>query len=539
MKSVQAARYPFVTYRDRADTKNERKQMQMKKKILALLLALVMILPLVVACQNTPDEPDNTDDSTASEANTDESGTPDDSEEETKEEVAKDYLADYKEKTNGKTVTILQWQEYTMQEFDVDPNKDMSDNINNAIFKRNEAVKDRLGVTLKFIETTGNSKNMANYIDKVKSDFGSSQTEYDMFAAYSRIAPQLAYKGYVEDLNSLEPLDLSAAWWPASLIDECKVGDKVYFCSGDLSTNMLWMMTGVYFNKSLLDQYKLDYPYELVKENKWTMETLKTMSANVFNELDSKEGKTDGDFYGLTIYDDCLDALSIAGGFTSISRDASGKLVLDSNFFGEKMQNYMKFLYEWFHTSDGYFYSKSTTGARNMFKESRALFMVDRLFVAAGKDSNTDEANKEGISFGFGIVPVPMYEESQGGYGTGVGHNFTTYAISKKANDKTATAATLELLGAESYRYVTPAVFEVAMKLRYSKDDVDSEMYDLIRNSVKFELGRLMQDCISKKTSTLFKETILADSFSTKSYKSSVGTINTALTEFNKTFGLE
>lgn len=511
----------------------------MKTKILALLLALVMILPLAVACQPNPENPDESD-SNNPEATTggENSNNPDESDSETKEEVPTDYLANYKSDLSGKTVNILHWQEYTMQEFDVDANKDMSDNINNAIFKRNEAVKDRLGVKLNFIATTGNSKNMATYIDKVKADFGGSVAEYDMFAAYSRIAPQLAYNGYVEDLSSLEPMNLNAAWWPSSLIDECTIGGKTYFASGDISTNMLWMMTGTYFNKSLLAAYKLEEPYELVKEGKWTMEVLKTMTATVFEEKDNQDGRTAGDFYGLTIYDDCLDALCTAAGYTSITRDSNGALILSPEFFGESMLNFVKFIYDWFHTQDGYYYSKNTAGAREMFKEERALFMIDRLFVAAGKDSNSSSTDKSGIPFSFGIVPVPMYSESQDGYATGVGHNFTTYAISKKANEKTATAATLELMGAESYRYVTPAVYEVAMKLRYSKDDVDSEMYDYIRNSVKFELGRLMQDCISKKTSTLFKETILADSYSDKLYRTNVKPINAALEDVNTKFGL-
>ena len=43
----------------------------------------------------------------------------------------------------------------------------------------------------------------------------------------------------------------------------------------------------------------------------------------------------------------------------------------------------------------------------------------------------------------------------------------------------------------ETYRQVTPAVFETAMKLKYSAGEDDSRMYDLIRETIQIDLGRI------------------------------------------------
>lgn len=516
----------------------------MKKRILAALLCLLMVLPLLVACQNTPDVPDDSDSDSAEatkgpsasdDPSSSETNAPSDtseSESETKEEVPADYLGNYN--FNGKTVGILYWSDYTMQEFE--PTDDLSDSINKAIYSRNTAVEQRLGIKLQYDKTPGNDSKMDNYISKVKSDFASAQVSYDMYATYSRVAPQLAYTGYTADLAKLEPLDFSKAWWPKALVSECTIGDQLYFCSGDISTNMLWMMIGTFFNKKLVDTYKLDAPYDLVKEGKWTIETLKTMTANVFEELDGEEGGTDGDFYGYAIFKTNIDALGTASGYSIIKRQSDGKLALNPDYFGEKMLNTMKSIHEWFHTSDGFYYSTSAGAPRVVFREERALFLTDRLFVAAGKDSSSSENDKSAIPFDFGIVPNPKWTESQDGYCTNLGHPFTMYAISKKANDIKATATTLELMAAESYRYVTPAVFEVAMKLRYSKDSVDSEMYDYIRNSVKIELGRVMCNCIDTYTSNAFQQAITAVSFSTRTYKMKSSTLTRKINELNEKF---
>lgn len=501
-----------------------------------------MVLPLLAACQNTPDVPDDSDSGSAEATNTPSSSntaTPgetnapsDDSETEAKEEVPTDYLADYN--FNGKTVCMLYWSDYTMQEFEATDN--LSDSINSAIYNRNAAVEDRLGITLVFDKTKGNDGNMSDYIDKVKVDFASAKNIYDMYATYSRVSPQLSYAGYTADLMKLEPLDFSRSWWPKSLVNECTIYDKLFFCSGDISTNMLWMMIGTFFNKDLLEEYKLDTPYELVKEGKWTMEALQTMTANTFRELDNEDGATDGDFYGYSIYSTNIDALGTASGYSIITRDSSGNLILNSDYFGEKMINGIKSIQEWLNTSADIYTSSKAEPPRVVFRDARSLFLTDRLFVAAGKDNTSNETSKDTITFNFGVVPNPKWTEQQDGYSTNLGHPFTTYSISRKANDITATAATLELMAAESYRYVTPAVYEVAMKLRYSKDSVDSEMYDYIRNSVKIELGRVMCDCIDTYTASAFKKAVTAKSFETRSYQIKAVTIAKKLNELNEKF---
>ena len=50
------------------------------------------------------------------------------------------------------------------------------------------------------------------------------------------------------------------SWWPESLLDVVSIGDSIYFASGDASINMLHLMYGLYFNKDLLSEFRLDDP---------------------------------------------------------------------------------------------------------------------------------------------------------------------------------------------------------------------------------------------------------------------------------------
>ena len=47
----------------------------------------------------------------------------------------------------------------------------------------------------------------------------------------------------------------------------------------------------------------------------------------------------------------------------------------------------------------------------------------------------------------------------------------------------------MEALCAESYRKVTPAYYEIALKLKYSRDEETSQMLDIIKAGLKFDFG--------------------------------------------------
>ena len=94
----------------------------------------------------------------------------------------------------------------------------------------------------------------------------------------------------------------------------------------------------------------------------------------------------------------------------------------------------------------------------------------------------------------YGIVPIPMLDESQEcGYRTHVFGAASAIVIvsSLPEEKKEFVGATLELMAAESYRQVTPAYCEVALKTKYSEDAQDSAMFDLIINSTYFSFGFL------------------------------------------------
>ena len=69
---------------------------------------------------------------------------------------------------------------------------------------------------------------------------------------------------------------------------------------------------------------------------------------------------------------------------------------------------------------------------------------------------------------------------------------YSLWSIPRDVSDRSRASAVLEALGSAAYRTTTPAVFVTTMQKRYSKDDSTSRIFDLIRSTASFDIGRLL-----------------------------------------------
>lgn len=480
-------------------------------KVISLILTLVFCLS-VVACVKQPanDDESSSDSSTKGPEAT---VAPSDSDSESKtEEVTTsgtDNLPDLN--YNGKTVTMLYWSDVEKVEFVPKNNAewDMSDTVQKALYSRNETVQSRLGITLEFEGTPGNTNNVDKFVTKAKADIASASPVYDLFAAYSRTGGSLAYNGCLVNLTGSKYIDMSKSYYPEKLHTNLKVGDALYFISGDASVNSLYLMYTVYFNKNIAEEtFKIDPDtlYDAVKNKTWTVDKLIELTQNTYQNLDGddNEGNTNDvdDQYGFcTIYYG-VDAFYTGAGFKLIESNGKGDtlLTVSPDYASEAVINFTKKLSAWL-TSEDTNVSMSSSNYRAPFVNGNALFCQERCYLAEnyllGKNGG------EGVDFKYGVLPTPLLDEKQEDYITCAGNPFTLYGISVGAKKKAADtvdmlSAVIECWASESHRLTTPALFEVIMQLRYSQDSVDAEMFDICRKTLTSDLGRVFSEELSK-----------------------------------------
>ena len=462
-------------------------------RIIALVMALLTVAGMAVACADSVDPETSTAPDAAE--TTPAPGVID------SEPAETDYALDkLKESYNfGETITFFILSDWTMREFYADESGDV---IDDAIFNRNVSVETRLGVEFEYVEEKGLSSNYTTWITKAENDWAADNT-FDIYAGYSRSAPLMTLKGMTANLLEYdESFFVDMPWWPQALTTECTINDKLYFCSGDISTNLLWMMIGTFYNKELYEQNFAGEktPMDMVEDNEWTMEKMFSMAKDIYE--DDGNGKRDeSDKYGHIIYDVNIDAFQTSAGVTSIEKDEENGLRISQAWNSQRCADACALVGEYVK-SDGVLF-KDATSIRNIFYEERALFITDRLFIVAGKDSH--ETGK--IEFSYGLVPQPKFSTDQDMYLTNVGHPFVMYAVNSQSKKLESAVTTLEALGSANHRTVTPAVFEVAMKVRYTDDPQTSSMYDTLREGISFDIGRLYAETFKNGTANIFRTT--------------------------------
>ncbi len=458
------------------------------KKIFVVFLALLLVLPLALnACTDKGGSP--------AETKSGASGTEATAATETEAETIykPDNLpADLK--FDGATVTTFGWAGMSgKEEFTVEsPNGEV---VNDAIWQRNSDTEERLNVKLAFYLPAGDYNNRNAWINELSTAVLAGDDQYDIAAGYSMCMATLAYKRLVQDMNKLPYLDFSQPWWPDSIMNEATVNGRLYFASGDISTYLTYYMLSIFFNLELLDDFKLEDPRELVLSGKWTFDKLAEMAAKCYKDVNGDGAVDLGDSFGFVSAPTYIDAFYFSAGLHIIEKDNSGKTVISPDFGSEKTHEVLNKYINTIEGNNGILINNTGVSGMTGLATNRAIFGEGRTpFILV--ETHNAAVNFREYTFDYSVVPVPKYSEDQKNYVTTMSNPVSLYGIPVSAKAPATSAAVLECLGSEGYRTISPALFEVGLKMKYSPDDLTAQMYDIQRASVSFDLGRPFNDSL-------------------------------------------
>lgn len=464
--------------------------MKRMTRLIAMLMSLVMLLGVAVSCANTSGPEDTTGGSASTTAPGNNSGEP---AEETLYE-----LDDLDEKYEfNETITIYMWNDWRMMEFYSDETGDI---IDDAIYHRNIAVSSRLGVTFEYVEEPGDSNSYTTWIAKAENDWA-ADNEFDIYAGYSLAVPLLPLKNMTANLLEHETFNVNKPWWPEALTTECTINDRLYFCTGDIATSMLWYMVAMMYNKDLYDSriQTGKTPMDMVDNDEWNLQNFLALVQDVYVD-DGNGAKDNKDFFGATLFNTDMDSWQICAGITSLEKDSSGMLQISEAWQSQRCADICETVGN--ATQQPGILCGGTADTRDIFRLSQSVFHMDRVFIIPGADSSSSGP----LEFSVGVVPVPKFDEAQEGYRTNLGNPYTLYAVNARSDSIEATVTTLEALASESYRSVTPAVFEVAMKVRYTDDPQVARMFDILKENVSFDVGKIYYYALEKLTMKMFRD---------------------------------
>ncbi len=439
------------------------------KRIIAFLIALLMLLPAAVACA------DNSEGEDTSGAATEAPGAATTLPETESPFDENGYLKDRIPagiNYGGETVNVLYWSNAKNVEYTAE---DDGDSINSSIYYRNLAVEERLGIAFNWVGEKGDYSQRNDFNTLIASDL-SGDCLYDIISAYSTTIAMAATYGYALDLMEYsDKLALDMPWWGADLTGMATINDKLFFATGDISTNYLLRMYGTFFNKSVIKDNNLENPYDLVDSGDWTVDKFISIASTIKGEPVGGGGI----MYGFVHDDITVEALFYGSDLRFVDKDGDDMPKLSDSWNGDHAQTLIEKVAAYCQTQSVLGDAKQD---ENTFTSGNALFIIYPLDFAMNY--------LPGSSVDFGIAPIPKYDKDQKDYSTTLNYKYSLYMISKGTDIPEVAAYALEALASSGYRTVTPNLYEVAMKIRYTTDSTSQRMIDHIRNGVSFEVGR-------------------------------------------------
>ena len=448
-----------------------------RKRTFVFLLSLIMLASVMISCSETPAD-DNAENTT--EAQTENTGD-ETVETETEDPNAALFATLPTADLNGTDFNILV-PTHLESEFYAELSGDV---INDAVYERNLAVEEALGVKLNVVPIDGLWDSRTTFMTAITSSVMALDNAYQLISGYAAYITSMAADGVLANWNEVPDVDFSKPWWNQNIVSEMNIADRLYFVTGDMSLTSTEYLFCQFFNKNMVEDLGLESPYTLVNEGKWTLDTITSYTSSVAFDVNGDGMMDENDMYGY-ISDDSnyISGFQAAFDAAVTRKDADGiprLSVTDEDFINKYLA-----LYTFLRESPSSFLNYMSTSfsgenpvTAGMFKAGNALIMADML----GNASTLRDSEVE-----FGIIPYPKYDEAQKDYHTTAWDAYTLFCY-PVTSDPELLGIVAENLSAYSCKEVVPAFYDVALKTKFARDAESSYMIDIIRAGAMFDFG--------------------------------------------------
>jgi ABC-type glycerol-3-phosphate transport system substrate-binding protein len=436
------------------------------KKTLILFLAAALLLPLA-ACGDTGDKPDAADPSATDAPVT---GTQD----------AEDYsaympTADY----DGYEFCILKHGDVSWCLDDVWAEGSAADAYSDAIFNRNCRIEAALDIRITQYEGVVDSL--------IQSSVMTGDDNYAIAYPTLSAAASLGGQDLLVDLKLIPEFHLDMPWWDAAAVDYLTIAGRLFFAESEINIQYDEATWVLYFCKSLIERYTLESPYELVRNNAWTMDKMHEMMTAVAHDEDGNgERNAPADYFGFSTHWGSYVGLLSGSGESLVRPDGEKSYV--SNLYSERMISIAEKIGSIMNDMDATVIPNRFKGAAaadgawaiNTFYNEHSLFYGEVI----GQFANLREMEGD-----FGLLPFPKYETTQEYYTCEVLNTAFAYVIPRSVQDKSRTATITEALAIDSHGDFIDAYLDTTITGKSMRDKESREMLQIIFTYRVYDLG--------------------------------------------------
>ncbi len=436
-------------------------------KVIALAMAMLMLVAVAASCAQ-PSDDDITADTTT--AIVQEPNTPADtsnSSGENTDPVETQPSYEYEDVNyGGADFMILNAEDRYNMIYHVTVSDITGDKLEDERYAVNADIQDKYGIVIK--ETSIPYADIQTY---AQNEILAGTGVHDVFyLAVKQIAALMA-QGYMQNLLDIEKFDVEDEWWDQLIVENAILKDKyLYYLGGNYHLQAFEGTTCFYFNKNMMTDLGLEFPYQLVRDGKWTLDKVyeyTEVAANLNGDESFEKNLAGNAIYGYAGISNMMPGFIMGCDAYYVEKDENDYPIISftSERFTDACAKIAKF------TSAAGLYVTDDDLA--LFRAGRSLFMGSEVKAAANEMRDmTDE---------FGLLPIPKYDEAQEKHISNIFWATHLLCIPTTCPDTERASIVMDTLNYEALVRVNPIYYE-RVCYKGLRDDDSIEMLEIIRN---------------------------------------------------------
>lgn len=438
--------------------------MKKAKTLTSLLLAALLLAPsMLTSCSDSAVNSDDTtaDTSTVSAPSAESTSV----ETEAETTIISDDLPD--EDFGGYAFRILSCVFYNKELATYITNDELTGvPVDDALYNSKTNIEDRFKVGISWIETGNETAGL----NTAKNAINAGDDAFDILIGHDGNTVGLGKSGLLRNMYDLDEFNFEKPWWPNNAVESWTVAGKMFAASSYISYCGIHWTRAMTVNKDWAEELQMEIPYEAVREGKWTLDMLNTLTEDVSYDVDGNGKINEKDKVGFTSGAQTWYCLQEGVDLPIYRRDESGNIYLDLDVDrADKFLEIMRTL-----TQKDRYVSSGDFGIK-MFENGNALFAYTQVGDAYDYYRISD------VRYGF--LPTPKLDEAQENY-----INCCTdvpWAIPKTVmgEQQHVVGTICEAMSAYNYNHVLPVYLEGALKSRAADSADDTEMLQIIADT--------------------------------------------------------
>ncbi|MBQ2729715.1 MAG: hypothetical protein IJF69_02970 [Clostridia bacterium] len=354
-------------------------------------------------------------------------------------------------------------------------------NLNEALFRRNLNVEERLGIVIEEVYDTPEQ-----VFDISHAACLSGEDTYSAICNTSDKMATMAVCGYLVTDIYLSGMDMDKPWWNVYAIDSAAVDSKRFFFYGDLQLSYYDAHSMVGVNMDMIEDIDgIQNPYTLVDTGKWTFDAMLSMMSMADVDLDGNGVRTYEDRYGTAI--DKSSVLPLIVGCNSFisGRDEYGLPTMTC--FGDgKLYDVFKMISDSLYERNDFVYDTVKNeadgmSAAAMFKSGYSLFYLTNVGALA---------NLRDMDYEFAVLPMPKYSENQKNHVSFLsGKDASAIGVMMTCRNFKRASNIIENLAAESHRKggLRECYIDTVLSFKYVNDEKSRKNLSVVISSGVFD----------------------------------------------------